>query len=204
MKFKGMLIGLEDVICSTGQFYAQACKLTLGQNGIDSVCFNDQDLFVFDHFDSFRQILKQNEAGLSPSEFEMIVNEADNLYRQLLANMDKRSLLPGVEQLLKALRRYGYKICLVSGNSHAILILRHLRILHIFDAICDGYDLLQAKTAMELYSHACAMLDLQKNDVIIWENNVFQQAAAKREGFRLICGNALHVVQNLLPQMRDA
>lgn len=190
MTTKGLLIGIEGVLCSTSHLHRQAWEYVCAENGIDYFSQMDTDIASISREEQLHRILTTAGLELSDGEKQVLLDEKNSYYRQLLSNVDKSSLMPGIEQLLVELQKQGIRICVVSGSKNTVLILRNLGILNFIDAVLDGND---GESSFEsIYPSACHLLGLPMQDCCVWENIIAKQQKAKSEGMRLITGNVLN------------
>ncbi|MBQ9308954.1 MAG: HAD-IA family hydrolase [Clostridia bacterium] len=194
MKKKGLLLGTEGVLCSTLPLHRQAWETVLTLNQLSTEGISGMDAMTLSRPEGLDGLLAQSGTELSEAERELLVNEKNNQYRQLLANIDASSLLPGVESLLYDLRGEGWALCLVTRSKNAILILRQLGLDAAFDAVCDGNDQLRE----ERYLYASHFLDLPPQKCVVWENIPAHLEEARKAGFQTVRGNAEDVRRQLL------
>ena len=194
MKKRGLLLGTEGVLCSTVRLHRQAWETVLTLNHIDFEGIESLDFISLSRAEGLDALLALSGTELSEVERELLLNEKNNQYRQLLANLDRSSLLPGVEALLRELRRSDYLLCLVTRSKNAILILRQLGLDDAFDAVCDGND----RFDRDMYHHASRLLNLPPEDCLVWENSLPHMKSAQQAGFQTICGTAAEVREYLL------
>ena len=194
MKKRGLLLGTEGVLCSTLRLHRQAWETVLALNHISHEGIDDLDFIALSRAEGLDALLALSGTELSQAERELLLNEKNHQYRQLLANIDASSLLPGVEALLQELRARDFSLCLVTRSKNAILILRQLGLEEAFDAVCDGND----RFDQDMYHHASRLLNLPPEDCLVWENSLPHMKSAQQAGFQTICGTAAEVREYLL------
>ena len=194
MKKRGLLLGTEGVLCSTLRLHRQAWETVLAMNHISHDGIDDLDFIALSRAEGLDALLALSGTELSRAERELLLVEKNNQYRQLLANIDASSLLPGVEALLRELRTRGFFLCLVTNSKNAVLILRQLGLDDAFNAVCDGND----HFTQDLYHHASRLLNLPPEDCLVWENSLPHMKNAQKAGFQTICGTAADVRKLLL------
>lgn len=188
MKKLGLLLGTEGVLCSTVRLHRQAWENVLSLNHIPFQGIESLDFTALSREEGLDALLALSGTELSPAEKEVLIDEKNEQYRQLLANVNRTDLLPGVEELLGALRNQDIRLCVVTRSKNAVLILCQLGLESAFDAVCDGNDRLNG--AGDLYHYAARLLGLPPRDCLVWENSEFHRQAAKHMGFDTICGTA--------------
>lgn len=188
MKKLGLLLGTEGVLCSTVRLHRQAWETVLSLNQIPYQGIEGLDFTALSREEGLDALLALSGMELSPAEKEVLLEEKNEQYRQLLANVDRSDLLPGVEELLGALRKRGVRLCVVTRSKNAVLILCQLGLERAFDAVCDGND--RPGGDSDLYHYAARLLGLPPQDCLVWENSEFHRQAAKYMGFDTVCGTA--------------
>ena len=188
MKKRGLLLGTEGVLCSTVRLHRQAWENVLSLNQIPFQGIEGLDFTALSREEGLDALLALSGTELSPAEKEVLIDEKNEQYRQLLANVDRTDLLPGVEELLGALRKRGVRLCVVTRSKNAVLILCRLGLEGAFDAVCDGNDRLNG--AQDLYHYASRLLGLPPGDCLVWEDSEFHRRVAQNMGFDTICGTA--------------
>lgn len=188
MKKLGLLLGTEGVLCSTVRLHRQAWENVLALNQIPFQGIEGLDFTALSREEGLDALLALSGTELSRAEKEVLIDEKNEQYRQLLANIDRTDLLPGVEELLKNLRKRDIRLCVVTRSKNAVLILCQLGLEGAFDAVCDGNDRLN--DAKDLYHYAARLLGLLPGDCLVWENSEFHRQAAQNMGFDTVCGTA--------------
>lgn len=188
MKKLGLLLGTEGVLCSTVRLHRQAWENVLSLNHIPFQGIEGLDFTALSREEGLDALLALSQTELSPAEKEVLTDEKNEQYRQLLTNVNRNDLLPGVEELLKALRKQKMRLCVVTRSKNAVLILCQLGLESAFDAVCDGNDSLNG--ARDLYHYAARLLGLLPRDCLVWENSEFHRQAAQNMGFDTVCGTA--------------
>ncbi|MBQ9198539.1 MAG: HAD-IA family hydrolase [Clostridia bacterium] len=186
MRKRGLLLGTEGVLCSTLSLHRQAWETVLSLNHIAHQGIDELDFIALSREEGLDALLALSGTELSQAERELLVSEKNDQYRQLLANIDASSLLPGVEALLRELRAGGFSLCLVTRSKNAILILRQLGLEDTFDAVCDGND----RYDQDMYHHGSRLLNLPPEDCLVWENSHSHREKAQQAGFQTISGTA--------------
>lgn len=190
MRKSGLLLGTEGVLCSTARLHRQAWETVLSLNHIDFQGIEKLDFMALSREEGLDALLDLSGTELSPAEKELLTEEKNEQYRQLLANIDPSDLLPGVVEFLAALKKEGVRLCVVTKSKNAILILRQLGLSGVFDAVCDGNDRLTRTGDKDLYHYAARLLSLSPGDCVVWENSDFHRQIARDAGFETVHGTA--------------
>lgn len=190
MKKWGLLLGTEGVLCSTVRLHRQAWENVFSLNHLPCQNIESLDFSALSREEGLDALLALSETELSPAEKEVLINEKNEQYRQLLANVNRADLLPGVGELLISLRKQAVRLCVVTRSKNAVLILCQLGLEGAFDAVCDGNDRLNGDRDKDLYHYAARLLGLPPRDCLVWENNEVHRQAAQHMGFDTVFGPA--------------
>lgn len=201
---RGILLGTEGVLCSTANLHRQAWDMVFLENEIRHTDMDAVDFAQLGRAECLDQLLPPDEAPLSGAEKALLISEKNEQYRQLLGNLDESSLLPGVGELLTALKARGWRLCVVTASKNALLILRQLGIEGLMDAVCDGHDEPAWPGAENIYQKACGLLALPPEACVVWENNPARQREAAAAGIRTLCGPAEAVRAHLAEEAEQA
>lgn len=141
---------------------------------------------------------------LSGPELKRLMEKKNEYFLQLAASMTSKDLLPGADDLLNYLKNNGFKIALASSSKNTRTIINRLEIEDYFDSISDGYSVIQAKPAPDIFLHAAANLGLKPADCIVVEDAAAGIEAAHAAKMLVIgigpkkrVGNADFVFQSL-------
>lgn len=89
--------------------------------------------------------------------------------------------LPGVNELLEALKAKGYRIALATSSTNALIatVLGKLEIRHYFDQVCSADDEEYGKPHPAVYLKAAQKIDVAPKDCIVIEDSATGMIAAK-------------------------
>lgn len=186
-----VLLGMEDVLCSTGALHRQSWQIVLAQAGIPVDCTLSSH--ALRQPDCLNEMLRETGIFLSDAEKKMLLSEKKTQYRQLLANLSSEDVLPGVRDLLAGMRERRLRLCLTTLSKNAVLILKQLALSEMFDVVCDGNDAPEP----DIYHFACARAGVRAQDALVWENVPEKREAARRLGFAVVSGGARDVMDAL-------
>lgn len=161
---KAALFDLDGVIADTAAYHLQAWHK-----------------LVQDHF-GLAAILSGLDLTVTDDEFTQLAAEKNALYQQLLANLNEDSILPGIADLLAALRKKGFRLALASASHNAPLILDKLGLSGTFDAIADPRKVAHGKPAPDIFLAAAKGVGCQPEDCIAFEDSAAGIAAIKAAG----------------------
>ncbi|MFN8447094.1 MAG: HAD-IA family hydrolase [Anaerolineae bacterium] len=130
----------------------------------------------------------------------------NDYYIALLNDITLANVLPGALNLLDEARRAGIRIGLASASKNAQFVLEKLNIIDRFDAIGDGYSVVNTKPAPDLFIWTAGRLDVSPPQAVIFEDSEAGIAAALTGGFWAVgIGHAsVDKAHVLLPDLSEA
>lgn len=167
-KEKGIIFDLDGVITDTAEYHYRAWQWLADSKGLHfNRELNEQLRGV-----SRRKSLDIILAGKVLEEAEILecMESKNRYYRDLLQNIGPDDILPGVPQLLEAIKAKGWKISLASASRNARFILEKLKLIHYFDALSDGHSVSRAKPEPDVFIHAAGQLGLPVSRCIVVED----------------------------------
>lgn len=131
--------------------------------------------------DSLELILRygHQENKYSLAEKEALAAKKNMAYQQAIKKMTQADILPGISELLEQAKTNGLKMAIASASMNAPTILKQLGLLKEFDAVVDPKTLSHGKPNPEIYQKAQALLDLEADEVISFEDAASGVAAIK-------------------------
>ncbi|EST12911.1 beta-phosphoglucomutase [Sporolactobacillus laevolacticus DSM 442] len=172
---QAVLFDLDGVITDTAKYHFQAWKRLASTLGISiDERFNER-LKGVSRMDSLKRILEYG--GLSNHHFtsiqlEQMAEQKNNDYKQLIQGITPKELLPGISELLTALRSKGIKIALASASKNGPFILERLKIDTFFDSVVDPAKLQKGKPDPEIFLTAAAQLGIDPKECAGIEDSV--------------------------------
>lgn len=171
--FKGAAFDLDGVITDTAEFHYLAWK-KLGEKleiSFDRE-FNER-LKGISRDESLELILsldnKQND--FSPKEKQELMTSKNNLYIELIQNINKDNILPGIFELLNDFKFHNIKMAIASASKNAPMILEKLEIIDFFDIVIDPTTLENGKPAPDIFIKATKELQLLPSEMIGLEDS---------------------------------
>lgn len=163
MGIKAFIFDLDGVITDTAEYHYLAWKKTSDLLGIPFDKEFNENLKGVSRMASLEKILeranKQNE--LSEDEKLKLATDKNEFYKQLIQKVTKNDLLPGIEQLLKKLRRENIKIGLASASKNAMTVIKGLQVGDYFDFIADAAKCENSKPAPDIFIMAAEGLGVE-------------------------------------------
>ena len=177
--FELVIFDLDGVIVSTDQYHYQAWQeLAIMHNLYFDKTLN-QKLRGVSRAESLHIILKHNHRSVSDELFNDMLTEKNEMYKELLGNLSKADILPGVTDFIKSLKKSNIKIAIGSSSKNTPLILQKIGIEAVFDEIVDGNQISKSKPDPEVFEKGAKRLNVANEKTIVIEDAVAGIAAAK-------------------------
>lgn len=183
MRYKGIIFDLDGVICSTDQYHYQAWKKLADEIGVYFDEKINNRLRGISRTASLDIILERAACRYSAEEKERLAEKKNQLYIQLLQEMNTSDLSDEVRETLEKLRFKGYKLAIGSSSKNAKLILRRLGLGSFFDAVSDGTNIRRSKPDPEVFLKAAEYLNVAPHDCLVVEDALAGIDAAVSGGF---------------------
>ena len=184
MKFQGIILDLDGVICFTDQYHYQAWKQLADREGIPFDKTINNRLRGVSRMESLEIILERANRVYSPEEKEHLAREKNARYRELLQQMSPRDLSNQVFSTLEALRGQGLKLAIGSSSKNTPFILERLGLSNYFDAVSDGNNITHSKPDPEVFLKAAELLGLPPETCLVVEDALSGVQAAHAGGMK--------------------
>lgn len=175
---KAFIFDLDGVIVDTAKYHFLAWKKIATALGINFTLEDNELLKGVSRVRSLDIILELGKVEASQEDKNKWLVEKNEEYLSYLVDMNESEILPGVVTVLKFLKQNNQPIALGSASKNARPILEKTGILHYFDAIVDGNDVVNAKPDPEVFLHAARLLNVTNEDSIVFEDSVAGVQAA--------------------------
>lgn len=164
------IFDLDGVIVHTSQFHYQAWKALADSL---SISFNKEDnemLKGVSREDSLRKILAIDNRQLDEETFQRLLDEKNEHYLSLVAQLQPSDIEIGIYPFLKALTSQDIAIAIGSSSKNAKRILAKLDLIELFDAVVDGTDVTRSKPDPEVFVKAAKALDVEADRCVVFED----------------------------------
>jgi beta-phosphoglucomutase len=187
MKYKGFIFDLDGVIVFTDKFHYQAWKKMADGMGIYFDETINNRLRGVSRAQSLEIILERYEGEpLSDEKKAQLLEEKNNTYRALLADMTAADVTEDVRLTLKKLREAGCRLAIGSSSKNAKYILERVDLMDAFDAISDGTNITHSKPHPEVFEKAGEFLGLAPEECAVVEDAYAGIDAAKAAGMAAV------------------
>ncbi|MCD8372510.1 MAG: beta-phosphoglucomutase [Clostridia bacterium] len=180
---KGVIFDLDGVIVHTDEFHYLAWKQLADKIGVYFDRTINERLRGVSRMASLDIILERSDAAFSDTEKQLLADEKNDTYRELLKTLTPADVSADVKSTLAALRQNGLKLAIGSSSKNARFILNQIGLENYFDAISDGNNISKSKPDPEVFLKAAEYLCLKSEQCIVVEDAEAGIQAAKNGGF---------------------
>lgn len=167
-QFKAVIFDLDGVITNTEKYHYLAWK----QLGEDlNIPFDrkfNETLKGVSRMDSLERILtlSDRQHDFTLEEKEKLAQKKNAHYISLIKHLSSADILPGIEQLLKDLRTFSYKIAMASASKNALAVTHALGLDDFFDHIVDAATVVKSKPDPEVFLKAAEAIGVMPEQCI--------------------------------------
>lgn len=165
---KGVLFDLDGVITDTAHYHYLAWKKTAESIGIEFDEAFNENLKGVSRMDSLLLILKKDnrENDFTKEELETLAADKNEFYVSLLQEISPADVLPGIKELIVALKKQNLKCAIASVSKNARTVLSALGMEQNFDYIVDAAKITKSKPDPEIFIEATRGLGLTPSEVV--------------------------------------
>jgi len=156
---QGVIFDLDGVLVSTDRFHYLAWKELADELGIPFDEERNHALRGVSREESLRRIFGDRPLP-PPTVFNELCDRKNNRYKEWIAQMTERDVLPGAVELLKALRAAGVRIALASASKNCQAVLERTGLARYVDAVSDGANISANKPDPQVFYVAAQRLRL--------------------------------------------
>lgn len=179
---KAMIFDLDGVIVSTDELHYKAWAAIAAKEKIPFDRTINDRLRGVSRLESLDIILEKAKRTYPQREIEVLAEEKNVIYRQLLAELTPSCVSADVRRTLRLLRSMGFKTAIGSSSRNATLILERTAMTGFFDAVSDGNNIVRSKPDPEVFVKASAMLGTETWTCLVVDDSVAGFEAAHRCG----------------------
>lgn len=187
MAIKLCIFDLDGVICDTAKYHYLAWKELADEMQIPFTLKDNERLKGVSRMASLEIILSLGkQEDLSDEDKEALATRKNGRYVEMISQMEKDEILPGVKEFLGELRERGIKIALGSASKNTGIIMERLGLRESFDYIVDGTMIVNTKPDPEVFVKSMEYYGLQPEDCIVFEDAAAGIEAGHRGGMRCV------------------
>jgi beta-phosphoglucomutase len=164
-----VIFDLDGVITNTVYFHYLSWQQLADEEGIPfDRSIHDEGMLGLNREDALRYLL--GDRCINPIQQQLLLKRKNDYYLELINELDRDRLLPGIENLLIELHAAGIKIALGSSSKNAEIVLQRLGIRHFFDFMADGHSVPRLKPAPDIFLHAAASVAISPDRCLVVED----------------------------------
>ena len=167
---KAVIFDLDGVIVSTDEYHFQAWKRLADSLGIPFGRESNDRIRGVSRMESLEIVLEKSGKRYSLEEKREMAERKNTYYRELLKKVSPSEILPGVIEIITALKDRGVKIAIGSSSKNARTILRAVGLEDEFDVIADGNHVSRSKPDPEVFTIAAMRLGISSEECLVVED----------------------------------
>lgn len=183
MELSACIFDLDGVIVDTAKFHFDAWNRMAELFGGSLTHTQNEELKGVSRMASLEFILERNNIQKTQEEKNALAAQKNEWYLDMIKNIGKDELLPGVELFLESLKKKNIKIGLGSASRNATTILKTIGIDHFFEVFIDGNSVKKSKPHPEVFLKGAAGLSVEPSRCIVFEDSEKGVKAANTGGF---------------------
>ena len=167
---EAFIFDLDGVITDTAEYHYSAWKDLAVKYDLNFDRDLNERLRGVSRLDSIQLILDHNGKIIDNERKIKWANEKNDIYVKLIENITPKNLLPGVENLLKDLKKRGIRIALGSASKNARVVIEKLEVKGYFEVIGDGHSVKNSKPAPDIYMYVANELKVKMQNCVVVED----------------------------------
>lgn len=165
---KGIIFDLDGVITNTAKYHFKAWKKLASELGIEIDEKFNESLKGVSRIDSLKKILEYagKENMYSQEDIVRLCDKKNEEYKEMLKDLSKEDILPGIENFIDELKKNNIKIGLASVSKNSPFILEKLALSCKIDYIADPSAVKRGKPAPDIFLAAAEGINVEVEDCI--------------------------------------
>ncbi len=181
LDIRAFIFDLDGVITDTAEYHFRSWKRLADEEGIPFTRQDNEALRGVSRRESLNRMLKGRTIDEATAQAWM--ERKNNYYIAYLNEITPANVLPGALNLLDEARQAGIKTAIASASKNAQTVLDRLQIADRFDAVGDGYSVVNTKPAPDLFIWTAGRLGVSPGHAVVFEDAEAGIAAALTGGF---------------------
>lgn len=181
-KIETLIFDLDGVIVDTAVFHFEAWKKLAEKLSIPFTLEDNERLKGVSRIKSFEILLSLGDVNLTEDQKALYREEKNDLFVSLISQMTPEDTLPGVRSFISANKAAGRKIVLGSASKNAVMVLKNIELMDVFDAIMDGNNVSAAKPNPEVFLKGAQAVNSHPSNCLVFEDAIAGVQAAKNGG----------------------
>lgn len=160
--FKGVLFDLDGVLTDTAEYHYQAWKRLGKEIGVTIDRAFNEELKGVSREDSLKLLLAHGERtqDFDSAEFAELAKRKNEYYVEMIQQVSPTDVYPGILDLLKSLKKQGFKLSLASASKNGPFLLEKMGLMSYFDGIADPAEVSKGKPDPEIFQLAAEKVGL--------------------------------------------
>jgi beta-phosphoglucomutase len=183
---KAVIFDLDGVIISTDEHHFQAWKRLADSLGIPFGRESNDRLRGISRMESLEIVLEKSVKRYSLNEKHEMAERKNTWYLELLQGLSPADILPGVSNVIAALKARQVKIAIGSSSRNARTILRAVGLENEFDVITDGNDIPRSKPDPAVFIITARRLGISPEECLVVEDADAGVEAGLAAGMRVL------------------
>jgi beta-phosphoglucomutase len=178
------IFDLDGVITDTAEYHFLAWQVLANDLGITFTREDNERLKGISRMESLEIILEigGRSSDFSETDKEALATKKNDHYLTLITKITPSDILPGIKDLLAAIKSNGLKLGLASASKNAFTVMESLGLKDEFDVIVDAKTIQNGKPDPEVFLTAAKLLDVKPEFCIGVEDAVAGVEAIKAAG----------------------
>jgi beta-phosphoglucomutase len=175
---KGFIFDLDGVIVDTAKYHYLAWKKLANHLGFEFTKTQNELFKGVSRKRCLEILLELGNIEATQEQFDTWMVQKNVDYLAYIENMNASEILPDVSGILEYLKNNNIPIALGSASKNAHPILEKVNLLHYFDIIVDGNNVIKAKPDPEVFLLAAKKLGVDSNNCVVFEDAIAGVKAA--------------------------
>ena len=186
MNIEAVIFDLDGVIVTTDDYHYEAWKKIADQENIYFDREINERLRGVSRMESLDIILEKSSKIYNEEEKIELATRKNDYYKNLLENLTKEDILPGILETLNFLENKKIKTAIGSSSKNTMFILNKIGLTNRFDAIVDGTMIKNSKPDPEVFLQAAEKVGIKAEKCLVVEDADAGVEAGKRAGMRVL------------------
>lgn len=186
IEIKACIFDLDGVIVDTAKYHYMAWRKLANELGFDFTEEQNELLKGVSRIESLKLILELGGVSKSEEDIQSLALKKNEDYLEFVNQMDKKEILPGVEDFLKKVKDSGLKVVLGSASKNAVHILEKINLIDSFDAIIDGTKTTRSKPDPQVFLMGAEAVSVPKESCVVFEDAPKGVEAAQAAGMKTV------------------
>lgn len=180
------IFDLDGVLVNTSIYHFQAWQKIALQLSIPFTEADNERLKGLSREDSLQTLLQVGGMSIGQEEAEVLLNQKNRIYLDLIAQIDESAVLPGVRIVLSRLKQSACPLVLASSSKNAKFVIQKTGLEDFFNEVVDGHQISKPKPNPEIFLTAAFLAGAQAKNCLVFEDAAAGVKAAKSAGMRCI------------------